>query len=122
MGLRYLPHALLPPGTLPLAWPDLQALAGTLVFEGQQMRLQVRQGQLQAAPQVRLIEGQARIDDLTHAHLQVQARAQGPLQAQLNVLASTPAARMTGHVLDTLQGDGAARLELQLDMKPFSVL
>lgn len=116
VGLRYLPHALLPPGTLPLAWPDLQALAGTLVFEGQQMRLQVRQGQLQAAPQVRLIEGQARIDDLTHAHLQVQARAQGPLQAQLNVLASTPAARMTGHVLDTLQGDGAARLELQLDI------
>ncbi|MDO4724687.1 MAG: AsmA-like C-terminal region-containing protein, partial [Comamonadaceae bacterium] len=116
VGLRYLPHALLPPGTLPLAWPDLQALAGTLVFEGQQMRLQVRQGRLQAAPQVRVLEGQARIDDLTQAHLQVQAQAQGPLQAQLDVLASTPAARMTGHVLDTLQGDGAARLELRLDI------
>ncbi|RMX18562.1 hypothetical protein EBQ34_02245 [Vandammella animalimorsus] len=116
VSLRYLPHALLPPGTLPLAWPDLQALAGTLVFEGQQMRLQVRQGQLQAAPQVHLLEGQARIDDLTHARLHVQARAQGPLQAQLDVLATTPAARMTGHVLDTLQGDGAARLELQLDI------
>lgn len=111
---RYVPHYLLEPGTPELVWPDLHGVDAKLVFEGNRMDLAVQAAQLQAAPKVRLSSAKAWIDDLMHAQVGVDVRAAGPLADQLQVLNSTPVARMTDHVMDNLQGQGSAALRLQL--------
>lgn len=116
VNFRYVPHYLLEADTSPLAWPDLQAVNGLLVFEGNRMDLAVQSAQLQAAPKVRVNRGSAWIDDLLHARVGVDVRASGPLADQLQVLTTTPIARMTDHVMDDLQGEGAAAFRLQLDI------
>ncbi|WP_158291728.1 YhdP family protein [Lampropedia puyangensis] len=114
VDFRYAPHYLLGPGQPALVWPDLQKVKGQLVFEGNRMDLTVQSGQLQAAPKVRISQGQAWIEDLMHASVGVDVQAAGPLADQLRVLASTPVARMTDHLMDPLQGDGNTAFSLQL--------
>ncbi|RRD43220.1 hypothetical protein EII18_03510 [Comamonadaceae bacterium OH3737_COT-264] len=132
IAYRYVPHALLAeqaggaqgqpqasaqasPQTPPHAvWPDLADVKARLLFEGYGMHIDVHEGRLQAVPQVRIGPSQARIEDFRRAHLQVQATAQGPLQPQLQLLATTPAARMTGHALDEWRGTGEIGLQLAL--------
>ncbi|RMX05646.1 TIGR02099 family protein [Corticibacter populi] len=119
---RYAPHYLLhestgTAGSPALVWPDLQAVGATLRFEGNRMALAVREGHLRDAPALRIASGSsARIDDLGHAVLQVDATLDGPLQPQLERLARSPVARMTDHLMDALTATGDARLRLQLGL------
>lgn len=111
---RYVPHYLLGAATPALTWPDLQGVNARLDFVGNRMDLAVQSAQLQAAPKVRVSSGKAWIDDLLHAQVGVDVRAAGPLADQLQVLSTTPVARMTDHVMDNLQGTGNAAFRLQL--------
>lgn len=115
VDLRYLPHDLLPKDSPP--WPDLAKLAGTLVFQGNSMDVQVDSGQLRDAAAIELQKGSsARIANLLKAQLEVNAHAIGPLQQQLDVIKTSPVAVYTGHLLDAMQASGQADLRLKLQI------
>lgn len=115
-GVRYgyVPQALQPAGSLP--WPALTELAGELVFERSSMRLRAASSAVAGARGLQFTQIDARIPDLAHSVVAVNAQARGPLAQMLAVVATSPLARMTGNALDQASASGNAELQLRLQL------
>lgn len=112
---RYLPHYLLPDAHE--VWPDLTDLQAELVFEGNSMNVTVNQGHVGGDAHIQIQPGsQAKIADFHDTIIEVKAQAQGLLQRQLDVLATTPVAGYTAHVLDDVKATGNASFSLDLNI------
>lgn len=108
----YVPRSLQGPQDKP--WPGLAQLSGDLVFDRASM--QVRHGKAVFPGGVRMQSIQAQIADLEHPDVRVQAQGQGPLQALLDVVRTSPLSGMTDQALDRSQAQGQARLDLELNL------
>jgi len=97
-------------------WPALNQLSGTLVFDRSSMAVRDAQARVAGHPRLQLQRIQARIPDLAHTRVDVQAQARGELAEMLGFVAGSPVAGFTQHVLDHAQGSGAAQLQLKLDL------
>ena len=143
--LRGVTYAYAPPeieavGALP--WPALVKLDGELVFEGRSMEIRNARGLLESpdsmrdtgargveAPpprtaatpplrpgEVQVLRADARIDDLSHSVVEVQARARGPLAEMLGIVNAAPLAGFTRHALKDTSAAGGAELQLGLSL------
>ena len=96
-------------------WPSLTQLAGELVFDRMNIRINGVSGRLSGKPGLRMAEANAVISDLAkNPVVTVQAEVRGPLAEMLTVVAQTPVAGFTGHVLDQASGTGEALTKLKL--------
>lgn len=110
----YVPHE---QNGRPPAWPALGSLSGDLVFDRAGMQVANARARLAAAPAVELLRGEARIPDLEHAVLSVDAQARGPLGDVLRL-----GAPLAGGARDFLaglhaEGGGDYRLKLELPIQ-----
>ena len=110
----YAPARLLPAGSQP--WPALDGLAGELVFERAGMRVRQARGRLAGLAKSRIQRAEARIADLQHPVVEVDAGVQGPLAEMLSMVASSPVSGWTAHALDSASGSGNAALQLGLKL------
>lgn len=141
--LRGVTYAYAPPeieavGALP--WPALVRLDGELRFEGRAMEIRNARGLLESpgsmrdtgargveappprtaatpplrAGEVQVLRADARIANLSHAVVEVQARARGPLGEMLGIVDAAPLANLTNHVLARATATGPAELQLGL--------
>ena len=97
-------------------WPALTQLSGTLVFDRATMAVHNAQARVAGHPRLQLQQIQARIPDLAHTRVDVQAQGRGELAEMLGFVAGSPVAGFTEQVLDNAQGSGAAQLQLRLDL------
>lgn len=110
----YVPPALQPANTLP--WPALTDLAGELIFERSSMQVRGASGGFAGRPGLRLSKVDARIPELAHTVVSVNADARGPLPELLAFMNTSPLGRMTGNVLEQASGNGNADLQLRLSL------
>ncbi|MDF1481732.1 YhdP family protein [Extensimonas sp. H3M7-6] len=105
-----------PPASLP--WPALTDLSGELVFDRASMSVRSASASFAGLPGLRLSKVEARIPDLDHTVVSVSADAQGPLPLPqlLQLVRSSPLARLTGNALDQAGGTGNAGLQLHLQL------
>jgi len=103
-----------PPASLP--WPALTDLSGELVFDRASMSVRSASASFAGLPGLRLSKVEARIPDLDHTVVSVSADAQGPLPQLLQLVRSSPLARLTGNALDQASGTGNAGLQLHLQL------
>ncbi|MGD9550377.1 MAG: YhdP family protein, partial [Burkholderiaceae bacterium] len=103
-----------PPASLP--WPALTDLSGELVFDRASMSVRSASASFAGLPGLRLSKVEARIPDLDHTVVSVSADAQGPLPQLLQLVRSSPLARLTGNALDQAGGTGNAGLQLHLQL------
>ena len=110
----YVPPALQPAGTLP--WPALTELGGELIFERSSMQVRGATGSFAGRQGLRLSKVDAKIPDLSHTVVSVNADARGPLPELLALMGTSPLSSMTGHALDQASGTGPADLLLRLSL------
>jgi len=136
----YAPPEVEPVGALP--WPALVKLDGELLFEGRGMEIRNARGLLESpdsmhetgargvdapaprtaatpplrAGEVQVLRADARIANLAHAVVEVQARARGPLGEMLGIVDAAPLAGLTNHVLAKATANGSADLQLGLSL------
>ncbi|RQO82635.1 YhdP family protein [Acidovorax sp. FJL06] len=108
----YVPPSLQPAGTLP--WPALTDLGGELIFERSSMQVRGASGGFAGSKGLRLSKVDAKIPDLAHTVVGVNADARGPLAELLTLMATSPLGRMTGNALDQASGTGNADFQLRL--------
>ncbi|HEX5698186.1 MAG TPA: DUF3971 domain-containing protein, partial [Rhodoferax sp.] len=110
--LAYVPRSLQDSGDLP--WPVLNDLSGELVID--RMQLQVNNGRARlgdgTALQVTRVE--ARIDDLDHAKVAVNADFKGPAPELMRLVNASPLRDMTGQALVNSVVTGNADYQLKL--------
>ncbi|WP_111876716.1 YhdP family protein [Paracidovorax anthurii] len=112
-------YAYVPPGLQHAgdpAWPALTQLAGELVFDRSSMAVKGASGSFAGSPRLRVGKVEARIPDLSHTVVGVNAQAQGPLADMLAFMAGSPLSRLTSHALDQATGTGNADLQLALSL------
>lgn len=97
-------------------WPALTGLSGTLVFDRASMAVRDAQARVAGHPRLQLQQIQARIPDLAHTRVDIQAQGRGELAEMLGFVAHSPVAGFTQHVMDNAQASGAAQLQLRLDL------
>lgn len=117
--LKGVTYAYVPPGLQHAgdpAWPALTQLAGELVFDRSSMAVRGASGSFAGTPRLRVERVEARIPDLAHSVVGVQAQAQGPLSDMLAFMAASPLSRLTSHALDGATGTGPAGLQLSLSL------
>ncbi|WP_192888434.1 YhdP family protein [Paracidovorax avenae] len=117
--LRDVTYAYVPPGLQHAGdpvWPALTQLAGELVFDRSSMAVRGATGSFAGTPRLRVDRVEARIPDLAHSVVGVQAQAQGPLADMLAFMAASPLSRLTSHALDQATGTGNAGLQLSLSL------
>lgn len=110
----YVPPQLQPPNTLP--WPALTDLGGELVFERSSMQVRGASGSFAGRPGLRLSRVDARIPDLSHTVVGVDADARGPLSELLALMSGSPLGGMTSNALDQATGTGNADFKLRLSL------
>ena len=110
----YVPPQLQPANTLP--WPALTELGGELIFERSSMQVRGASGGFAGRPGLRLSKVDARIADLAHTVVSVNADARGPLPELLALMNTSPLGGMTGNALQQASGTGAADLRLRLNL------
>ena len=108
----YVPSSLQPAGTLP--WPALTELGGELIFERSSMMVRGASGSFAGSKGLRLSKVDAKIPDLEHTVVAVNADARGPLAELLTLMTTSPLGGMTGHALDQASGTGNADFQLRL--------
>ncbi len=96
-------------------WPDIENVAGELLFRGQRMDVQARQGTLSG---VRLSKVQVAIPDLLHANevLGISGEADGATADFLAFVDKTPIAGMIDHFTDGWKAQGSGKLALKLSI------
>jgi uncharacterized protein (TIGR02099 family) len=101
------------------AWPRYTDGAGQLVIDGQRLRLlqtQARLGQT-GSGQFALVGLDGGIDDLAHDPvLRLRGTGHGPTADLLDFLRTSPVDGWLDHAFTPAQGEGQARLALQLDV------
>jgi len=110
----YVPARLQPAGEAP--WPALTQLSGELVFDRASMAVRKASGGFAGAPKLRMGTIEARIPDLSHTVVAVEAQGRGPLAEMLAVVARSPLSGLTAHALDKASASGSADLQLQLSL------
>jgi len=110
----YVPTSVQSAGQKP--WPALTQLSGELVFDRASMAVRNAQGRVAGHPRMQLQRIEARIPDLAHTRVDVQAEGRGELAEMLGFVAASPVAGFTEHVMDNAQASGAAQLKLHLDL------
>lgn len=110
----YVPSQLQPAGTLP--WPALTELGGELIFERSSMQVRGASGGFAGRPGLRLSKVDARIADLAHTVVSVNADARGPLPELLALMNTSPLGGMTGNALEQATGTGPADFRLRLTL------
>ncbi|MFY3385351.1 YhdP family protein [Paracidovorax sp. MALMAid1276] len=110
----YVPPALQPANALP--WPALTELGGELIFDRSSMQVRGASGTFAGRQGLRLSKVEARIPDLAHTVVSVNADARGPLAELLGLMAASPLSGMTGHALDQASGSGNADFQLRLTL------
>ncbi|MDH4465502.1 MAG: YhdP family protein [Acidovorax sp.] len=110
----YVPPQLQPANTLP--WPALTELGGELIFERSSMQVRGASGSFAGRPGLRLSRVDARIPDLSHTVVGVDADARGPLPELLALMSSSPLGGMTSNALDQATGTGNADFKLRLSL------
>jgi uncharacterized protein (TIGR02099 family) len=110
----YVPPSLQPAGTLP--WPALTELGGELIFERSSMMVRGASGGFAGSKGLRLSKVDAKIPDLAHTVVGVNADARGPLAELLTLMSTSPLGGMTGNALDQASGTGNADFQLRLSL------
>jgi uncharacterized protein (TIGR02099 family) len=110
----YVPPQLQPANTLP--WPALTELGGELIFERSSMQVRGASGGFAGRPGLRLSKVDARIADLAHTVVSVNADARGPLPELLALMSTSPLGGMTGNALEQASGTGPADFRLRLTL------
>ncbi len=110
----YVPSSLQPANTLP--WPALTELGGELIFDRSSMQVRGASGTFAGRKGLRLSKVDARIPDLSHTVVAVNAEARGPLAELLGLMSTSPLGGMTGNALDQASGSGNADFQLRLSL------
>ena len=110
----YVPTRLQPAGERP--WPALTQLSGELVFDRSSMAVRKASAGFAGSQRLRMGQIEARIPDLSHTVVAVDAQGRGPLAEMLSVVANSPLAGLTSHTLDKASGSGPADLQLKLSL------
>lgn len=92
-------------------WPRLRDAVAVASFTDRAMHLRLEQGRL---GRNRLLPAEARIADLRHPYLDVEARTRGELPDALAVLAASPLGHGRLSWVKETQGRGPAELDLRL--------
>ena len=96
------------------AWPKIEKIDGDLLFRGKRMEVIAKQGTVQ---NVRLANVRAEIPDLDGVRvLTITGEADGQTPEFLKFIASSPISGYIDHFTDGMQGEGAGKLNLRLDM------
>jgi len=109
----YAPH---PIDGKPSAWPPLAALSGDLIFDRASMQVSHARARLADAPAVEVLKAEARIPDLDHGVLQVDAQAHGPLGDVLRLGAPLLGGARDFAAGARATGNGDYRLKLELPL------
>lgn len=112
--MAYVPRSLQPQEQAP--WPALEDVSGELVFEHASMQVNNASARVQGHPGWRFGRVQARIDDLAHTRVLVDAEGSGALDAALGIVRASPVAGLTRHALDKAHATGDAHLQLKLNL------
>ncbi len=95
-------------------WPNIERIDGELAFRGKRMDVVAKQGRIQSA---RLSGVRATIPDLVGPRvLTVAGDAEGPTPEFLKFIAASPVSDYIGHFTDGMQGEGAGKLNLRLEI------
>ncbi|WCM88643.1 YhdP family protein [Acidovorax sp. NCPPB 3576] len=97
-------------------WPALTELTGDLIFDRSTMAVKGASGSFAGTPKLRVNKVEARIPDLAHTVVAVNADARGPLADMLSFVTTSPLARITGNALDKTTANGTADLQLALSL------
>ncbi|GKS76517.1 TIGR02099 family protein [Acidovorax sp. SUPP950] len=97
-------------------WPALTELTGDLIFDRSTMAVKGASGSFAGTPKLRVNKVEARIPDLAHTVVAVNADARGPLADMLSFVTTSPLARLTGNALDKTTANGTADLQLALSL------
>lgn len=100
------------------SWPALDAVAGTLRFDGSGFVLQARQATLAAVGSGQFLLGpvEGSLGDYHQPLLRLQGLGQGPAGDLFEFLRRSPVGGWLGHALDQAQAEGPAALELGLEL------
>ena len=108
-------EAALADGTLAYApdWPVIEKIGARLVFEGNGMDIDARSGRLWG---VTLGRTRAVIPQYHDARLRIEGRGAGPAQDMLRFVRESPLRTVAGDFVAGIAVDGAADLDLKLDL------
>ena len=112
----YVPKAIQAKDAAP--WPALTELSAELVFDRASLQINDISGRASGHAGLQMVKGKARIPDLLHATVELEAALKGPVNDLLGFVNTSPLASLTGNVLSSAQvsggGDYALRLNLPL--------
>lgn len=96
-------------------WPDIENIAGDLVFRGKRMDVHARSGAIFG---VRVGKAHVEIPDLQHPEkvLNVNGEAEGPTGDYLKFIEKSPVLDMVDHFTEGWQAQGNGRLSLKLSI------
>ncbi len=95
-------------------WPNIDRIEGDLAFRGKRMEVLAKQGYVQ---NTRLANVRAEIPDLDGTRvLTVSGEAEGQTPDFLKFIAASPVSGYIDHFTDGMQGEGAGKLNLRLEM------
>jgi uncharacterized protein (TIGR02099 family) len=96
-------------------WPNIENIAGDVVFRGTRMDAHARQGTILGA---RLSEAQVEIPDLLNENevLNVSGNAEGPTADFFRFIEESPVAGMTDHFTEGWRAQGSGKLALKFSI------
>ena len=103
-----------------LPWPALAELDGELVFDHASLDINNAVARIASLPNLQ-VKANARIADLQHATVLVNANLRGPLNEALGYVNTSPVAAMMENALAQASGTGSADYSLQLSVPLHSV-
>jgi uncharacterized protein (TIGR02099 family) len=112
--LAYVPPSLQDATDLP--WPVLTDLSGELVIDRMQLQVNKASATLGQGTALQVTQVEARIDDLDHSLVQVNADIKGPLPEMMRLVNASPLRAMTDQALaaSVVSGNAAYQLKLLL--------
>ncbi|MDI1245583.1 MAG: AsmA-like C-terminal region-containing protein, partial [Rhodoferax sp.] len=111
-SLAYVPPNLQDRGDLP--WPVLTDLSGELVIDRMQLQVNKARATLGDGTALQVTQVDARIDDLNHSLVQVNADIKGPLPDLMRLVNASPLRAMTDEALASSVVTGNADYKLRL--------
>lgn len=112
--LAYVPSSLQDATDLP--WPVLTDLSGELVIDRMQLRVNKARATLGVGTALQVTQVEARIDDLEHSRVEVNADIKGPLPEMMRLVNASPLRAMTDQALAASVVSGAATYQLKLTL------
>ncbi|MCM2341119.1 YhdP family protein [Rhodoferax sp.] len=112
--LAYVPPSLQDSGDLP--WPVLNDLSGELVIDRMQLLVNNARARLGEDTALQVTKVAARIDDLNHSRVLVDADFKGPLPELMRLVNTSPLRAMTGAALARSVVTGNADYKLKLEL------